>query len=72
MVINWVLVILLVTVMGKVSIFNPEALKAAVGAKPDGEIVASMANFGHINYGDSIVSSSQIVVMLTFDLFYRT
>ena len=47
---------LLISVIGKVQIFNPESLKEAVGASTDGEIVASLANFGHINYGDTIVS----------------
>lgn len=60
---------------GKVQIANPESLRAAVGAEADGEIVASMANFGHINYGDSIVSFfHQILIhgnlLLTGVLFF--
>ena len=41
---------------GKISIINPATLRDAVG-DDDGYMEAGMANFGHIDYGVSIVSA---------------
>ena len=40
---------------GKIQILNPDKLKVTLGSK-NGEIEAGMGNFGHIDYGSSIVS----------------
>lgn len=44
---------------GTIQIFNPMSLKEAIGSSEDGVIEAGLANFGHIDYGSSIVSSCQ-------------
>ena len=42
--------------LSKISIINPQTLRDAVG-DDDGYMEAGMANFGHIDYGVSIVSA---------------
>lgn len=48
----------------KIQIFNPERLKVEAGADVDGYIESGLANFGHIDYGSSIVSASTTLFFL--------
>ena len=48
---------------GSVKIFNPEDLKMTV-SNETGLLDAGMANFGHIDYGTSIVSTISICYLV--------
>ena len=69
--INAAAAILASVALSKIQIINPDSLKMEVGEGEAGYIEAGMANFGHIDYGSSIVSFSLSEVCFSDDCLFH-